>query len=114
MKCYNKVQQILANGPILRKHVCGTKRPHSGCLLFSDTSRKRFRSNELCTHISLGHHSNKYYINMLINGRAIAQAVSRWLPTEADRFRTGFGQVGFLVDKVELGQVFSGYFGFPC
>jgi hypothetical protein len=25
-----------------------------------------------------------------------------------------FDQVGFLVDKVALGQVFSEYFGFPC
>jgi hypothetical protein len=38
--------------------------------------------------------------------RAIAQAVSRWLP--------GSGHVGFVVDKVALGQVFSEYFGFPC
>jgi hypothetical protein len=26
----------------------------------------------------------------------------------------GCGQVGFVVDKVVLGQVFSEYFGFPC
>jgi hypothetical protein len=38
-------------------------------------------------------------------GRAIAQAVSRWLPTAAARVR-------FVVDKVALGQVFSEYFGF--
>jgi hypothetical protein len=25
-----------------------------------------------------------------------------------------FGQVGFVVDKVVLGQVFSEYFGFPA
>jgi hypothetical protein len=42
------------------------------------------------------------------SGRAIAQTVSRWLPTAAARV-----QVGFAVDKVELGQVFSEYFGFP-
>jgi hypothetical protein len=40
-------------------------------------------------------------------GRAIAQAVSRWLST-------GSGQVGFVVDKVALGWVFSEYLGFPC
>jgi hypothetical protein len=40
-------------------------------------------------------------------GRAIAQAVSRWLPTAAA------SHVGFVVDKVALGQVFSEYFGFP-
>jgi hypothetical protein len=37
---------------------------------------------------------------------------------EVSRRRPGFdpgsGQVGFVVDKVALGQVFSEYFGFPC
>jgi hypothetical protein len=28
--------------------------------------------------------------------------------------RPGFGQVGFVVDEVALGQVFSEYFSFPC
>jgi hypothetical protein len=46
-------------------------------------------------------------------GRAIAQAASRWLPTAAAEFEPGSGQVGFVVDKVALGQVFSEYFGFP-
>jgi hypothetical protein len=47
-------------------------------------------------------------------GHAIAQAVSRWLPTAAARVRARVWQVGFMVDKVALGQVFSEYFGFPC
>jgi hypothetical protein len=47
-------------------------------------------------------------------GRAIAQAVSRWLPTAAARIRTRVWQVGFLVNKVAPGQVFSEYFGFTC
>jgi hypothetical protein len=47
----------------------------------------------------------KYFV-----GRAIAEAVSRWLPTAAARV----WQVGFVVDKVASGQVFSEYFGFPC
>jgi hypothetical protein len=38
---------------------------------------------------------------------AIAQEVSRWLHTVAAR-------VGFVVDKVALGWVFSEYFGSPC
>jgi hypothetical protein len=48
-------------------------------------------------------------------GRAIAQAVSRWLPTAAVQ-----GSKPDLVmwdlwwDKVALGQVFSEFFGFPC
>jgi hypothetical protein len=29
-------------------------------------------------------------------------------------FDPGSGQVGFVVDKVTVGQVFSEYFGFPC
>jgi hypothetical protein len=29
-------------------------------------------------------------------------------------FDSGSGQVGFVVDKVALRQVFSEYFGFPC
>jgi hypothetical protein len=40
----------------------------------------------------------------------MAEAVSRWLPTVAARV----WQVGFVMDKVALGQVFSEYFGFPC
>jgi hypothetical protein len=40
-------------------------------------------------------------------GSAIAQAVSRWLPTAATRVRAQSGHVGFVVDKVALGQVFS-------
>jgi hypothetical protein len=29
-------------------------------------------------------------------------------------FKPGFSHVGFAVDKVVLGQVFSEFFGFPC
>jgi hypothetical protein len=47
-------------------------------------------------------------------GRAIAQAVSRRLPTAVAPVRARSGNVGFMVDKVALGQVFSEYFGFPC
>jgi hypothetical protein len=48
------------------------------------------------------------------NGRAITEAVSRWLPTAAARVRARVWQVGSVVDKVKSGQVFSEYFGFPC
>jgi hypothetical protein len=44
----------------------------------------------------------------------MAQAVSRWIPTAATRLRVRVRHVGFAVDKVVLGQVFSEYFGFPC
>jgi hypothetical protein len=47
-------------------------------------------------------------------GRDIAEAVSRWLPTPAARVRARVWEVGFVVDKVASGQVFSEYFGFPC
>jgi hypothetical protein len=47
-------------------------------------------------------------------GRSIAKAVGRWLPTAAIRVRPRVWQVGFVVDKVASGQVFSEYFGFPC
>jgi hypothetical protein len=43
----------------------------------------------------------------------MAQAVSRWLPTAAARVQTRVGQVGFVVDKVALGQVFYEHSGFP-
>jgi hypothetical protein len=29
-------------------------------------------------------------------------------------FKPGSSHVEFVVDKVALGQIFSGYFGFPC
>jgi hypothetical protein len=44
----------------------------------------------------------------------MAQAVSRWLPTAKARVRAMIWQVGFVVDKVALVQVFSEYFCFPC
>jgi hypothetical protein len=47
-------------------------------------------------------------------GRAIAQAVSGWLPTAAVKVRALSGHVGFVVDKAALGQVSSVYFRFPC
>jgi hypothetical protein len=36
-------------------------------------------------------------------GRAIAEAVSRWFPTEAARVRARVWQVRFVVDKVASG-----------
>jgi hypothetical protein len=38
---------------------------------------------------------------------AIAEAISRWLPTAAAWVRDRVWQVGFVVDKVGSGQVFS-------
>jgi hypothetical protein len=55
-----------------------------------------------------------YARDSVLRGRAMAEAVSRWLLTAAAGFNPGSGQVGFVVDKVAPGQVFSEYFGFPC
>jgi hypothetical protein len=43
-------------------------------------------------------------------GRAIAQAVSHRLPG----FDPKLHYVGYVAEKVALGQVLSEYFGFPC
>jgi hypothetical protein len=51
---------------------------------------------------------------MFMIGRAIAGVVSRWLSTAAARLRARVWQVGFVVDKMASGQVFSEYFRFPC
>jgi hypothetical protein len=48
-------------------------------------------------------------------GRAIAQVVSRRLPTVAARVRArGLVKWDLWWTKWRLGQVFSEYFGFPC
>jgi hypothetical protein len=53
----------------------------------------------------------RVFCNINGNGRAIAQEVSRWLTSH--RGGPESSHVGFVMDKVELGQVFSEYFGFP-
>jgi hypothetical protein len=45
--------------------------------------------------------------------RAIAQAVSCWLPTAEAWVRVRAEHVEFVVDRVALGQVFSKYFDHP-
>jgi hypothetical protein len=35
-------------------------------------------------------------------------------PPRRPGFKPGSSPVGFVVDKVALGQIFSEYFGFPC
>jgi hypothetical protein len=47
-------------------------------------------------------------------GRAIAQAVSQWLPTMAARVRVRVWSSGICGGKVALEQVFFEYFDFPC
>jgi hypothetical protein len=53
------------------------------------------------------------YNIMLQKGRA--QAVSRrGFPPRRLGFDRGLGYVGFIVNKMVLGQVFSKYYGLPC
>jgi hypothetical protein len=47
-------------------------------------------------------------------GRAIAQALVVGFPPRRPGFEPESVHVGFVVDKVALGQVFSEYLGFPC
>jgi hypothetical protein len=55
----------------------------------------------------------KKWEKLLYLGRAIAQAVSHWLPTAAARvrLRAAYGLCG---GQSGTGQVFSEYFCFPC
>jgi hypothetical protein len=46
--------------------------------------------------------------------RAIAQALASSFPLRRPGFKPRSGHVGFVVDKVALGQVSSEYFDFPC
>jgi hypothetical protein len=52
--------------------------------------------------------------NKMETGHAVAQAVSRRLPTAAARVQARVSHIVFAVGKAALGQVFSEYFGFPC
>jgi hypothetical protein len=47
---------------------------------------------------------------LFVVDRAGAQVVSRRRP----EFQSGASHMGFVVYKVQLGQVLSEYFGFPC
>jgi hypothetical protein len=48
------------------------------------------------------------------NDEAIGQAVNRRLSIVAAWFEPRSDHVGFVVNRVVLGWVFSEYFGFPC
>jgi hypothetical protein len=55
------------------------------------------------THKSKSRNLAAPYLKRLVAG----------FPTRRPGFELGSGQIGFVVDKVALGQVFSEYFGFP-
>jgi hypothetical protein len=52
------------------------------------------------------------YRNILLSYMAMVQVVSRRPLTAATRVRAQVNPVGFVVDEVALGQVFSESFGF--
>jgi hypothetical protein len=51
-----------------------------------------------------------YIYNMRLWLRRLVAGFPMWWP----RLEPRSGYVGFMVDRVALGQVFSKYFGFPC
>jgi hypothetical protein len=55
----------------------------------------------------------EYRVNIPI-GRAIAEAVSRWLPTAAAWVHSRVWSSGICGGQSGGGQIFSEYFGFPC
>jgi hypothetical protein len=50
----------------------------------------------------------------ILQGRAIAQAVICRLPNTAVGFEARSSHVGFVVNEVAVGQVYSEYLGFSC
>jgi hypothetical protein len=72
--------------------------------------------DELLPEYTASHSTLQIYCreNVESKGRAIAQALIRLLPTAAAQIRARAEHVGFVVDKVALGQVISEYFGFLC
>jgi hypothetical protein len=49
---------------------------------------------------------------LLTIGRAVAQAISLWLPTAGAWGGVWEKHMGFMVDRATLRQIFSEYFGF--
>jgi hypothetical protein len=68
-----------------------------------------------CLHQSLpsSDFQRQMFPLLWVQGRAVAQAVSRWLPTAASRVRVR-AACGVCGGQSAQGQVFSEYFGFPC
>jgi hypothetical protein len=69
-----------------------------------------------CLHVQKLHKVHLLYTSLKGSkdrGRAITQAVSRWLPTAATRVRSRSGHMGFMVGKVALRQVFLRVLQFP-
>jgi hypothetical protein len=77
--------------------------------------RGTWRQAPPSTHFQLNWPNYQTFVTVTWNlGRLIAQAVSRRLPTAVARVPARVGDMGFVMDKVVLGQVFSEHFGFSC
>jgi hypothetical protein len=64
--------------------------------------------------LSLSKQSSSSLLTHLRFGRAIAQGLVPGFSPRRPGFEPRSGHVGFVVDRVALGQVSSEYFGFPC
>jgi hypothetical protein len=86
--------------------------PHKGSLQIFIRFQNQKKWKDLETAVSCASQESK--------GEEEIESVSqlRWLVAGFPPRRFGFeprsGHVGFVVDRVALGQVFSKYFGFPC
>jgi hypothetical protein len=78
---------------------------------------KMYRICSLLTAFRMGknrrHKCCHNHILRTLQGRAIAQAFSRRVPPRRPGFKPRSDHMGFVLNKVALGQVFSEYFRFP-
>jgi hypothetical protein len=77
----------------------------TGHCLVTDVKNDYSSSSVLESHTEVLTNDNSN--NWVPQGCAIAEAVNRWLPTEAAQVDPKSGHMGFVVDKVVMGQVFS-------
>jgi hypothetical protein len=70
---------------------------------------KKFKATLLQSKLYHSHTVSYIYTAAPLLKRLVAG-----FPPRRPGVEPGSGQVGFVVDKMALGQVFSEYFGFPC
>jgi hypothetical protein len=75
----------------------------------------RTQSREVVVNVILKFRPTAQVIGRKYNSkvRALKRLVAGY-PPRRPWFKPGSSHLGFIVDKVALGQVFSEYFGFPC
>jgi hypothetical protein len=86
--------------------------PQSGHVSFVSWSRDFSFMNVLLSLFYIIRHVKG--LNYKLRGFSPQAHYTDQATVAAARVRARFCQVGFVVDKVALGQVFSEYFGFPC